>query len=311
MKIAIIVMLLVSSVFASSTDMREFVFDGTNQSLDFELDTSKTHTEYRYEDRLSTCFRRVFIGYQRRCYDTVRRVCDSEGRCRNVRSRVCRDVAIYRREAYTCTITVRVPIEVFDYNVKTFATIDFDELPDGASALENFKLSVTGDDISLKVDSSKKYLILFEKEETSTLENGLKTIYVHYKLSWLDANSALKPIEQGIQNVELDYNALSFRMNGEMKPELYVYEIRLQQRRFLRRNIDKFNQRLTHVDLDQELGIDMSRFILRLADRDIDLEEGRYKIWLKVGLKVAANKVLNASEFKDFSTRFKTKVKLK
>ena len=249
----------------------------------------------------------MFIGYQTQCYDVINRVCN-RGVCRNEVQRICRNVAIYDRVAYSCNIVVRVPVEVFDYDVQASVDIKFNDLPKDVPADEFFKLTLIGEDLTLKVNSSKNLIILFKKNQHESFESNLKKIKVKYEISFLDAFKTLAPLRAGIQNFELTSDAITFDMNGELDAALYVYDLSLVQKRFLRKRKTLINRRLSQNDFDVEAKNRETLFSFPLKK---PLERGRFVAELEVGLNIPLKEVLNAEDLDIDSTKDKVRVKIK
>ena len=95
------------AAIASSGETKTFTYDGTQNSIELLLKGDKTHTEYRYENRNTICYRTEIVGY--------RTVCSGGGypgpgpRPGPRPPQNCYSQPIYRNVSYPCVETVRIP----------------------------------------------------------------------------------------------------------------------------------------------------------------------------------------------------------
>jgi hypothetical protein len=132
-----------ASAYADTSAAERFLLNGGINDYSMDLQTEKTHTEYRYEDRPDTCYRSVQQRVCRRVPQQCRQECRN-GRCR----RVCtppRQHCYYRtvQRPYRCIRRVRIPYEVIDYRIFTRVNFEFVQ-PQGATPAEQFTFEMNG-----------------------------------------------------------------------------------------------------------------------------------------------------------------------
>lgn len=141
---------------ASTTDVERFTFDGAPAQKTVSLRAEKTHTEYRTETHARICYRREIVGYNTVCR-----------RPPPPQPETCQRIPVYRDVAYTCYQQVRIPYEVFDYNVVANVALDFGAAPAGVQASETVTVALEGDMLAVSSAGSKK-LVLELKDMAQT-----------------------------------------------------------------------------------------------------------------------------------------------
>ncbi|MAX66047.1 MAG: hypothetical protein QF441_04535 [Bacteriovoracaceae bacterium] len=289
--ILIMCLLMVSSFsFADTTAIEEFLYEGVDSSYEIRLSTEKTKTEYRNVRVPSTCYR---TEYRNICEPRPPRctvVCDRNGNCRQrcaPGGTVCRNVPV--SIPYPCTRTERRPVQVHDYYVET--NIQFEFAKEGNvfdEVREAFKVSVTGEDSSLSVKSSKNYFIILDKRLRSESRSGdVKYVDLVYKIKLVSAVAAKNVLSDGIQDVKLRNGVLNFSLGAGFNLDQFTQKIRIYRNRrfmtdpllltkYLETNeidVQTINQK-SHVVVDlNNLGIRLPNNMRVVLDTEFKLEE--------------------------------------
>ena len=242
---------------ASTSDEKSFLLSSEKTSHQLSLTTEKTHTEYRYERVRSTCTRTVYAGTYRVCNTRYQRRC-STGRngsrvCRSVPVRSCRNVRRYRDETYTCYREVQVPYEVFDYYVDTQVKFNFDlsDVQNKTDINEDFKVTVYGDTVDLKVEDSKDFLILVTSRVSSSVSEGIKYLDKDYDIKLVSINTYNAIIMNDIQDIKLENNEqsiLSFKIHKDTF-KLFSAELSSFNRKFIFKKVYGFKGSLNSSNI--------------------------------------------------------------
>jgi hypothetical protein len=310
----LITFLFTSSVMASTGDEVLFNFDGSDSYKKFHLKGTKTHTEFRYEQRPQTCFRREFAGYQTRCHFVDRKICKKEFPARNCeikKEKVCRNVAVYRKVPYTCMVTVRTPFIVFDYYTEAKISIQFGEVPKDVIPSEDFKVALMGEDISLTVTGSKKLLIEVERSEEEYFNGSVKIKEVFYEVKFYDMSKILTPLENGIREIELERSFIRFSMDETPYSNLYQFQVKIDWVRAFRKNPIELNKLFEKEDFQTEDIADETHYYLETKSLGLNLDNRRYRVTVRAKLNVNEDKLLNLKEFPTFVARRKALFKFK
>lgn len=290
MKNAILSLLIVmsSSVFADTTDIREFLFDGASTVEEVNLSTEKTRTEYRTITVPATCYR---IERTRQC--RRERVCDSNGRCRTVQR--CRPVT--RRIPYRCMRQETRAIQVHDYYVETNVRFEF-SLPNSQEMVrENIRMKMVGERADLSVQGSKNFfLVLDAQNRTESREAGVKYVNLLYKVRLVSAAQAKSVLGRGIKNVKLRRGVLTFTLGAGFNLNDFAQQIRIFQNRRLGSDtllLDKF---LSANETDIQSTANASNITIDLNQLGINLPS-KMRVILDTTLStIDTNKILNRGE---------------
>lgn len=290
------------STLASSGETKTFVYDGSQNSIELLLRGEKTHTEYNYETRQTTCYRTEVVGY--------RTICSSEMNALPPRHpvprpmprpmphprpypRYCRTVPVYGTVAYPCTQTVPVPYEVKDYDVDAKVVLDVTKLPEAVTAGEKFTVKLLGDTISLEATGSKKFfLVLNKKDERAELQGSIKYLDAYYSVELIEAAPVVKALQ--VNRLSVKNPVVTVDM-GTTTSKYLTMSLKVVRAPLLGSDTVLFDRELTEgeVSLDENsmVNVDLSKL-------GVDLNGGRFLITAKAYLKVNG-KVLNASQFGD------------
>ena len=200
---------------ASSGETKTFTYDGTQNSVELLLKGEKTHTEYRYEQRTTTCYRTDIVGY--------RTVCTGGGPGYpgpgpgpgrpgpGYPGRNCYQQPIYRQVAYPCTQTIQIPYEVRDYSVDARVIVDVTNLTGISTPGEKFVVTLQGDDLSIQTVGSKKFFLMLKKQDIRGNINGsVKYMDGLFAIELIEAAPVLKAMT--MTNISIENSILSFGM---------------------------------------------------------------------------------------------------
>jgi hypothetical protein len=279
--IFLLLMSVGSGVFAaqsSTVDRFEFLHSGSETERTVTLNTEVTRIEYRTVQ--SWCQRRI-------CPRPVcRRVCNPNGQCR----RSCRNSGPCHTRTVRCMR--QVAVEVFDHFVENVVTFFFDNNNQNVS--EEFNLKQSGDNFSLDVDSSKRFVVVLDKEQVIKNRQGNRDmVKTNLYVNFVDVNPIYQNKNAGIQNVKLNKNILSFDIPKSDTP----FDTKLK---LLRRKIGSdrvlFNRVLGRNDVEIEdkgnferLTVDFKRIgVKRTKKFSVNIKHGYFPL--------LGQKVLNANE---------------
>lgn len=245
------------------------------------------------------------------CHDEPRRVCSPGGQvctsvphevctgggtaCTPYYETVCNNVARYRTETYACTRTIQIPYQELSHIVNAKVAINFRDLPQGATANENFTLAIVNDSVSLSVKASKKLLIYADKKETVEVEGNNKNVTATIDLSFVDL-TALSASLTGIDNIDLDQDKLTFTVGKSIAKVNFEHKIKIVQKRMLKKDIVKLDAVLTDKDfMISELN-GLKLFTLDLAKLNIKLKDKKHKVEIISEAILLNKKPLNAQD---------------
>ncbi|MDA8793556.1 hypothetical protein N9N67_09925 [Bacteriovoracaceae bacterium] len=285
--IILAIVLLSISAFAnteskvqSTEDRYTFLYSGMDAQRSVTLNTEVMRTEMRTVQ--SWCQRRF-------CPPTrCRRVCRPNGPCR----RVCNRPGPCRVRTVRCMR--QVPVQVFDHSVENVVTFFFGQSRQGVS--EEFNLKQSGDNFSLDIDSSKRFVVLMDREEVSRRRQGNRDLVTtNLFVNFVDVAPIFTSKSEGIQNIDLKGKLLSFdipKSSMNLTTKLKILRRKVGSDRVV------FNRALGQNDYTIEdngdfnrLTIDFNRIgVTRPKKMTIELRHG---FFAKPG-----QKVLNANELK-------------
>lgn len=281
---AMVMLILSISAFAS-TDIKTFHFDGSQSNVSLNLFAEKTHTEYRYEQRPSVCYRTV-VHYETYCTPAPRQ---------------CHTRPVYRQIPYSCLETVRIPYEVKDYDVDANITLDVTALP-GAVHGETFKFTLNGEDLTLTATSAnKKYFVVLDKREYSSSMNGyVKYIDASYKASFIEAAPVLQTLS--VSNISIKNSVLTFKTGPVVVPEHIGFHLNVQDAPILGGDTNLFDRELAPSEIALTPAADSTTAQVNIQNLGIKLKSGRYTFTAKTFFKFEG-RLLNASQFETSASR--------
>ena len=212
----IALLILFSSNSFSAQSKKSFIYQGSRSTVDFELESEKTHIEYRREYREQICYRPVYVGHRPYCYTRVVNYCsrDIYGRpyCRPVRRQFCESRPYYENQAYRCTKPTTVPVEVKDFDVLGKFTVNFSEVPDDITPNETFEMTLNAMNFNLEGQSGQELLIYQEVSSDISESDSLKEMDIVYNLSFKEMEKIVAPVTNGINEMRLEGRALKFNL---------------------------------------------------------------------------------------------------
>jgi hypothetical protein len=280
--LALILLMTISFGTIASSQTKTFFFDGSQESVNLSLQAEETHTEYRWEQVRTICYRQE-VYYHTYCSQTP------DGH------RVCRTVPRYRTVSYPCIQTVSVPYEVKDYDV--IANVDL--AITNSSTLtpgETFKLTLDEDRLSLSGSSgSKKFFLLLKGEKRSTSTNGtLKTIDASYAVELVEAAPILKALD--LTNISFQENILSLKLGPVTASESIGFHLTVKKAPLLGADTVLFNRELQTSEIKITTQNESSEANVNIQTLGLELKKGRHKIKTRVFYK-SSGKIINSTEF--------------
>jgi hypothetical protein len=294
----IMAMLIQQLALADSVDVKNYWFNGQEQSAQMLLHTEKTKLEYRTVTVPATCYR---TEYRRQCSQQpgqCRQVCNN-GQCRQVCSppqTVCRNIPV--NVPYPCYRTETRSYRVHDYYVETFANLNFDLANVTAGAAEDFKVRVEGEQDGITVATSKNYLVLLtDRSRQEVRHSGVKQVNLTYNLAFANAASINRVLAQGIKNVSLKAGVLTFELGSGFNLNDYIQNLKVYSYRRASSDILLFNRNLMPYELEiQDQGMS-SLVTVNLNSLGINVPS-RARVILETQYNVEGAKVLNPNDVK-------------
>lgn len=281
MKMLSAVFMLVMSISAfASSETRTFFFDGTQDSIQMSLRAEETHTEYRYEQRHTICYRQV-VHYRTTCHHTPQ-------------GNVCQSVPYYRTVSYPCIETVRIPYEVKDFDVE--ATVDLKvKGVENMQQSETFKVTLNGARVSLSAIGSKNFFIMLKKQNvSSSIRGSVKFVTASYEAELVPAASVVKALE--MTNISIKDSVLSFTMGPVETPELIGYQLTVKKAPVLGSDTVLFDRELAANEIQLNTTERSSMGKVDIQRLGLVLSSGRHTLTAKAFFKHAGT-ILNASQF--------------
>jgi hypothetical protein len=277
----IFALLLLSLASHASLESKTFYFDGTQGPVQFSLQAEETHTEYRYEQRRTICYRTEVF------YETV---------CTGHPRPSCYARPVTRTVAYSCIQTVRIPYEVKDYDVDASVELEVAALP-GVQLGESFKVTLDGDRLSVTAMSSgRRNFVLLKKEEITSSTNGsMKFLTASYRASVMDAwpvLAALSIAEIGIRNP-----ILSFNLGPIADLEMIGLHLHVKKSPVIGGHTVLFDRELAENEISLTADGDSTLAEVNVERLGLELRNGRYSLTAKAFFKLQ-DSLLNRSQFK-------------
>ncbi len=280
---------------ASSGETKTFTFDGTQNSVELLLKGEKTHTEYRYENRQTTCYRTDIVGY--------RTVCTGTGPGypgpgpRPYPGRSCYQQPIYRQVAYPCTQTIQIPYTVKDYDVDARVIIDVTKASEATTPGEKFVVTLNGDDLSISTVSSKKFFLVLKKQANrGTMNGSVKFIDALYAVELVEAAPILKTLK--MTNISMDNSVLSFGLGPVENRANIGFSLEIIKKRALASDISLFNRELDSSEVAINANNTGAAADVNVEKLGVKLDDGKFSLTAKAFFK-AEGTLMNKSAFGD------------
>lgn len=207
-------------------------YTGQNEDI-AELFSTQTHTEYTYEDVITTCSRQVQDGYETICHKDLiekRRICqringrtictdDGTGNTDygdhdDDDTTTCDDRPTYRTEYYSCMEVISHPYEVFDFKTEGKVTVEFYPWP---SDLTPPKANVTVDlnsagTLSAYAEAGPSPVFIYGRwrEEVRAGSSTARNVSATLDVAFQNATKVLVPLQSNISDIVLNHEELSF-----------------------------------------------------------------------------------------------------
>lgn len=278
---AVLSLMFALGAFASS-ETKTFFYDGTQDFIQLSLNAEQTHTEYRYEQRRTICYRQD-VFYTTSCHSTP------QG------GRVCQTIPHYRTVSYPCIQTVQIPYEVKDYDVEANVSLSVASLP-GATVGETFKVTLNGDRLSLSAASGfKKYFLILNKAKISSSINGsIKMIDASYTTSLVEAAPVVKALD--LTNISIKDSVLSFKMGPVEVRDVIGFSLNVTKAPIPGSNTVLFDRELSSAEIQLNSQAAGSAADVNIEKLGVSLTSGRYSLTAKAFFKHEGS-ILNASQF--------------
>lgn len=280
---------------ASTGETKTFTFDGTQNSVELLLRGEKTHTEYRYEQRTTTCYRTEVVGYRTICtggpgpgYPGPR------PGPRPTPGRTCYREPIYRQVAYPCTQTIQIPYEVKDFDVDARVLLDVKNLSTVATPGEKFVVTLHGDDLSIQTVGSKRFFIMLKKQDLrESMSGAVKFMDAFYGLELIEAAPVLKALK--MTNISIANDVLNFKL-GQIENRTNIgFSLNIVKKK-IGSDIVLFDRELDASEVMINTNAAGSAADVNVEKLGVNLDGGKYGLTAKAFFK-AAGTLMNKSQF--------------
>jgi hypothetical protein len=277
---AVFLFLLAISSFAS-TETKTFFYDGSQDSVQMSLQAEETHTEYRYEQRQTICYRQV-VHYETICHT------NPQGQTN------CRTVPRYVTVAYSCIQTIQIPYEVKDFDVIANVNLQVNELP-GITPGETFKVKLDEDSLSLTAIGSKKFFLIQKTNNVNTRVSGsVKIIDAQYAVDLVEAAPVVKALE--VSDVSLRNTLLSFKTGAIEVRDLIGFHLNVKKAPLLGSDTVLFDRELSSSEIEITSQGEASTAGVNIQKLGVELGSGRFTLTAKTFFKHQGT-ILNVNQF--------------
>lgn len=297
------------STVASTVDSKTFIYDGSTNSVELVLKAEKTHTEYRTENRQSTCYRQEVVGYSTICsgggygpgypypgpgYPYPRPYPGPIGGGRH-----CWSQPVYRSVPYSCMQTVRIPFEVKDYDVDARVIVDVTKISPEATAGEKFTVTLNGDSLSFNVAGSKKFFVVKKKQDIRATMNGsVKMIDGLLAAELIEAAPVLNALK--MTNIALNDGVLKFDMGPVENRANIGFNLKVVKTKTLGSDTVILDRELLQSEVEVNASSDGAEAGVNVSNLGVELKSGRYLLTAKAFAKFDGN-LMNSSQFEELS----------
>jgi hypothetical protein len=292
MLIGLFVLALSFSSMASSGETKTFVYDGSENSVELLLRGEKTHTEYRYEQERTICYRHV---------TEYRTVCTGGGfgTDRNGRTypipRHCYQQPWTRTVSYPCTRTVQIPYEVKDYDVEARVILDVANLSEAATPGETFKVTLVGDTLSLDVRGSKKFFVMQKEKDVQSQMNGsIKYLNGLFAVELIEAAPVMRALS--MSKISVQNSVLSLTTGSITSTDHLGFSLFVESKRLFGSDTTLFDRALDSSELSFSTSGNSSEVAIDMNTLGVNLSGGKFSITAKAYFN-GKGTLLNAKEF--------------
>lgn len=300
------------STIASTVDMKTFVYDGSVNSVELLLRAEKTHTEYRVEQRQSTCYRQEIAGY--------RTICTGGGygpgpgypypgpgpyprpypRPYPGPSRHCWSEPVYRSVPYSCIQTVNVPFEVKDFDVDARVIVDVTKVSPEITPGETFNITLNGDALSFNVKGSRKFFVVKKKQDVRATMNGsVKMIDALLATELVEAAPILKAIR--MDGISVENDILNLNLGPVETLSNLGIELKIIKKKTFGSDKVLFDRELTASEFALATSTNGADANINVSKLGVELEGGKFSITAKAFAKFSGN-LMNSSQFEALSS---------
>ncbi len=273
-------LLLAVNSFASS-ETKTFFFDGSQDSVQMALSAEETHTEYRYEQRQTICYRQV-VHYENICHT------NPQGQT------TCRSVPRYVTVAYSCIQTVQIPYQVKDFDVIANVSLKVHNVS-GLTPAETFKVKLEGDSISLYGVGSKKFFLIQKMNNVNMRINGsVKFIDADYSVELVEASPVIKALE--VSDVSLKDSILSFKTGSIEVRSLIGFHLNVKKAPIFGSDTVLFDRELASSEIEISSQNESTTADVNIQKLGVELGSGRFTLTAKTFFKYQGT-ILNVNQF--------------
>jgi hypothetical protein len=293
MKILMGVMALALSFasLASTGESRTFNYDGSQNSIELLLRGEKTHTEYRYENRTTTCYRTEVAGYRPVCNGPYPRPGGG------MSPGICYLQPVYRQVAYPCTQTVQIPFEVKDYDVDARVIVDVTNLSAAMTPGEKIVVNLMGDNLSVSTVGSKKFFLMLKKQDIRSNMNGsVKFLDALYAIEMIETSPILNALN--MVNISLENDVLSFDLGPISNRANLGFSLNVTKKKLFGSDPVLFDRELDSSEMTINSTSTASFAKIDVDKLGVSLEDGKFSLTAKAFFK-AEGTLMNASQFGD------------
>lgn len=288
---------------ASTGETKTFTYDGTQNSVELLLKGEKTHTEYRYEQRTTTCYRTDIVGYRTVCTGGGPGYPGPGRPGPGYPGRNCYQEPIYRQVAYPCTQTIQIPYEVRDYAVDARVIVDVTNLTGISTPGEKFVVTLQGDDLSIQTVGSKKFFLMLKKQDIRGNINGsVKYMDGLFAVELIEAAPVLKAMT--MTNISIENSILSFGM-GPVASRANIGFSLVVVKKKIGSDIILFDRELDSSEVVINAENAGSSADVNVQTLGINLTGGKYGLTAKAFFK-ATGTLMNQSQFGDVLSASRT-----
>ena len=293
------------SSVASTVDSKTFVYDGSVNSVELILKTEKTHTEYRTENRQSTCYRQQIVGYSTICSGGYGPGYPHPGPYPHPYpgpyrgGRNCWSQPVYRSVPYSCMQTVRIPFEVKDYDVDARVIVDVTKVSPELTPGETFTVSLKGDLLSFNVQGSKKFFIVKKKQDVRATMNGsVKMLDAVLAAELIEAAPVLKALK--MTTISMNDGILNFDLGPVESRSNIGIDLKIVKVKTFGSDTVILDRELTDSEVEVNASADGSEAGINVSNLGVELKGGKYSLTAKAFAKFSGN-LMNSSQFEDLS----------
>lgn len=301
------------SALASTTDTKTFVYDGSANSVELILNAEKTHTEYRVEQRQTTCYRQEIVGHRSVCTGGGYYGPGFPGPGRYPHPgpgrypypgpgpiRSCWSEPIYRSVPYSCVQTVNVPFEVKDYDVNARVIIDVTKVSPEATPGETFKVTLRGDTLTFDVVGSKKFFVVKKQQSVRASMNGsVKMIDGLLAAELVEAAPVLKAIK--MTNISVKDGVLNFNIGPVASMDNLGFSLKIVKVKTLGSDTTLLDRELLASEVEVNASSEgASTAGVNVSKLGVELENGKFSLTAKTFAKFGGN-LMNSSQFDELS----------